>query len=115
MTPSPVIWQWQTWNDLPYLTCSLLADWSHGFFTRQFSPQTPEQLVNVLQPGAAVYRLKQIHSNQILRFNLMWMSLLLRPSTLKIPQSCHFLREMEFTATVLTNLYGLAPLTVRQY
>jgi polyphenol oxidase len=66
MTPSPVIWQWQTWNDLPYLTCSLLADWSHGFFTRQFSPQTPEQLVNVLQPGAAVYRLKQVHSNQVL-------------------------------------------------
>jgi polyphenol oxidase len=66
MPLSPVIWQWQTWNDLPYLTCSLLADWSHGFFTRQFSPQTPEQLVNVLQPGAAVYRLKQVHSNQVL-------------------------------------------------
>jgi polyphenol oxidase len=66
MTPSPVTWQWQTWNDLPYLTCSLLADWPHGFFTRQFSPQTPEQLVNVLQPGAAVYRVKQVHSNQVL-------------------------------------------------
>jgi polyphenol oxidase len=59
-------WQWQAWNDYSYLTCSLLADWPHGFFTRQFAPQTPELLVEVLQPGASVYRLKQIHSNQVL-------------------------------------------------
>ncbi|MGL4500733.1 MAG: peptidoglycan editing factor PgeF, partial [Planktothrix sp.] len=32
-------WHWQTWDGLPYLTCSLLKDWQHGFFTRSFSPR----------------------------------------------------------------------------
>lgn len=59
-------WQWQTWQDIPYLTCSLLASWQHGFFTQQFYPRLPEDLVAVLQPEADVYRLKQVHSNKVL-------------------------------------------------
>ena len=59
-------WQWQNWQGLPYLTCSLLADWQHGFFTQQFYPRTPENLVEVLQPDAAVYRVKQVHGNRVL-------------------------------------------------
>ena len=59
-------WQWQDWQGLPYLTCSLLADWQHGFLTQQFSPRTPEELVQVLKPEASVYRVKQVHGNQIL-------------------------------------------------
>lgn len=59
-------WQWQTWQGLPYLTCSLLSDWQHGFFTQNFWPSTPAELVDVLQPGAEFYRLKQVHGNQIL-------------------------------------------------
>jgi len=31
----------QEWQGLPYLTCNLLEDWSHGFFTRHYYPQTP--------------------------------------------------------------------------
>lgn len=59
-------WQWQTWQGLPYLTCSLLQDWSHGFFTQQFRLHAPEDLAQVLQPSAQVYRVKQVHGNTVL-------------------------------------------------
>jgi YfiH family protein len=59
-------WHWQTWNDLPYLTCSLLETWPHGFFTQQFSPRVPEHLVTVLAPDAQVCRVKQVHGNRVL-------------------------------------------------
>lgn len=59
-------WHWQTWNDLPYLTCSLLKPWAHGFFTQQFSPRSPAQLTDVLQPSATIYRVKQVHGNVVL-------------------------------------------------
>jgi hypothetical protein len=59
-------WQWQHWNDRPYLTCSLLASWPHGFFTQQFYPQSPHELIAALQPDAQVYRVKQVHGNDVL-------------------------------------------------
>jgi YfiH family protein len=59
-------WHWQTWEELPYLTCSLLEPWPHGFFTQQFSPRLPSELVEVLQPEAEVYRVKQVHGNTVL-------------------------------------------------
>lgn len=59
-------WHWQTWQDLPYLTCSLLAPWSHGFFTQQFWSRSPAELVEVLQPQATVHRVKQVHGNTVL-------------------------------------------------
>ena len=60
------LWQWQTWNDLPYLTCGLLEGWQHGFFTQNFYPRLPEVLVEVLQPNAIVYRVKQVHGDRVL-------------------------------------------------
>jgi hypothetical protein len=60
------MWQWQTWEGLPYLTCDLLADWQHGFFTRQFAPREPQDLTGVIAPGADTYRLKQVHGNTVL-------------------------------------------------
>lgn len=60
------VWQWQDWQGLPYLTCSLLQDWKHGFFTQQFSPRTPEVLVEVLHPEAETYRVKQVHGATVL-------------------------------------------------
>ncbi|MGK7874840.1 MAG: peptidoglycan editing factor PgeF [Xenococcaceae cyanobacterium] len=63
LTPS---WQWQSWEGLAYLTCSLLQDWQHGFFTQQFWPRSPETLVGVLQPDAQAYRVKQVHGNRVL-------------------------------------------------
>ncbi len=59
-------WQWRTWNDLPYLTCSVLDSWKHGFFTQQCHPRLPEELTPGLQPTASPYRLKQVHGNVIL-------------------------------------------------
>ncbi|MGD2181470.1 peptidoglycan editing factor PgeF [Lusitaniella coriacea] len=59
-------WQWQRWEGLPYLTCSLLRDWQHGFFTQHFWSRTPEELVDVFSPSTAVYRLKQVHGNRVL-------------------------------------------------
>ncbi len=59
-------WQWRTWQGLPYLTCSWLEPWSHGFFTQQFAPRTPDQLVEVLHSQALVYRVKQVHGNRVL-------------------------------------------------
>lgn len=59
-------WHWQTWNGLPYLTCSLLKDWQHGFFTQQFWSRSPSELVEVLVPEAEVYRVKQVHGNTVL-------------------------------------------------
>jgi polyphenol oxidase len=59
-------WHWQTWQDLPYLTCSLLEPWPHGFFSQQFWPQTPEDLVVGLAAEAAVYRVKQVHGPEVL-------------------------------------------------
>ncbi len=67
MSSKTVTWAWQYWQNSPYLTCSLLADWKHGFFTQHFSPQTPEVLVNILNPKAQAYRVRQIHSNKILK------------------------------------------------
>ncbi|MEC4986101.1 MAG: peptidoglycan editing factor PgeF [Oscillatoria sp. PMC 1068.18] len=63
LTPS---WQWQNWRGLPYLTCSLLADWQHGFFTQQFDSFSPQQLTEIFQPKATAYRLKQVHGNAVL-------------------------------------------------
>ncbi|MDJ0553488.1 MAG: peptidoglycan editing factor PgeF [Microcoleaceae cyanobacterium MO_207.B10] len=61
-----VTWYWQEWQGLPYLTCSLLETWPHGFFTHHFWPRTPAKLVDVLYPTAEVYRLKQVHGNTVL-------------------------------------------------
>ena len=65
--PDGISWEWQSSEGLPYLTCSLLSRWSHGFFTRDFSPQGPIDLTEVLEPGAKVYRLQQVHGNGVLK------------------------------------------------
>lgn len=59
-------WHWRTCEDLPYLTCSLLEPWLHGFFTQQFSPRTPAEITSMLQPQAEAYRVKQVHGNIVL-------------------------------------------------
>lgn len=59
-------WHWRTWQGLPYLTCSLLAPWEHGFFTQHFWPRSPLALTAVLHPTAQTYRVKQVHGNRVL-------------------------------------------------
>ena len=60
-------WHWRTWEELPYLTCSLLEGFPHGFFTQQFWSLSLQELTHVLQPEACnSYRLKQVHGNIVL-------------------------------------------------
>jgi hypothetical protein len=59
-------WQWHRWNNLPYLTCSLLEPWQHGFFTQQFWTHRPAELTRVLHPTAIPYQVKQVHGNTVL-------------------------------------------------
>lgn len=60
------MWQWQTRSGSPYLTCDLLTDWQHGFFTRQFAPREPHELTPILSATASTHRLKQIHGKIVL-------------------------------------------------
>lgn len=59
-------WTWQDWQGTKYLTCRLLAPWKHGFFTREFWPNLPNQLTQALEPDAQVCRVKQVHGNRVL-------------------------------------------------
>lgn len=59
-------WQWQNWEGLPYLTCSLLERWQHGFFTRQFHPRSAEESIAAWQPVEGNYTVKQVHGNRVL-------------------------------------------------
>lgn len=65
MTTSMYTWHWRTWEGLSYLTCSLLENWPHGFFTQQFWPRYPAELVTALHPDAKIYRAKQVHGNTV--------------------------------------------------
>ncbi len=55
-------WQWQD----GVLTCDLLADWKHGFFTRSHAPQLPTDLHNHLAASGKAYRAKQVHGNRLI-------------------------------------------------
>ncbi|MCS6814121.1 MAG: peptidoglycan editing factor PgeF [Cyanobacteria bacterium] len=59
-------WHWHTWHGLQYLVCDLLKPWRHGFFTRQFYPQSPAELTTILHPNARVFRVQQVHGNTVL-------------------------------------------------
>lgn len=59
------LWTWKTWEDKPFLTCALLPQ-PHGFFTRHFYPSEPSEISQALSDSAQVYRLKQVHSADVL-------------------------------------------------
>lgn len=60
------LWQWQSNQAHSYLTCSILSNWQHGFFTKQFYPSLPEELTTILQPATISFRVKQVHGNTVL-------------------------------------------------
>jgi polyphenol oxidase len=66
ITTNNSTWQWCEQKTLPYLTCELLKDWQHGFFTQQCYPRTPEELIVILNSQATVDRVKQVHGNTVL-------------------------------------------------
>jgi len=59
-------WTWQQWQGLPYLSCSLLEPFAHGFFTRQCSPRLPADLIASLDHEAQPFRVRQVHGNIVL-------------------------------------------------
>ena len=65
-TSSDSVWQWKKWNSLPYLSCELLSDWQHGFFTQQWYPRQPKELSSALSDRAKTFRVKQVHGNTVL-------------------------------------------------
>ena len=60
------IWHWHSWQELPYLSCSLLEEFPHGFFTQHFWSYSLEDMTKVLNEEASAYRLKQVHGNKVL-------------------------------------------------
>ncbi|MGK7891430.1 MAG: laccase domain-containing protein, partial [Leptolyngbyaceae cyanobacterium] len=59
-------WTWNTGGDRPYLTCSLLDQWPHGFFTKDWWPLSPADLTPILALDAITVRVKQVHGNVVL-------------------------------------------------
>ena len=59
-------WRWKTVKGNTYLTSELLSDWQHGFFTKEFYREAPENLTSVLQTETTAYRVKQVHGNVVL-------------------------------------------------
>lgn len=60
-------WQWHSWQGLPYLRCTLLQNWQHGFLTRQFFPRSPQDLTAVLASEANTHQLQQVHGNKVVK------------------------------------------------
>ena len=58
-------WYWDS-KGLPYLRCSLLDAWPHGFFTRQFAPRRPESLTPILANSVSAFWARQVHGNVVL-------------------------------------------------
>ena len=65
-------WYWQE----GILTCKLLSQWSHGFFTRSHSPQTPKDLQKYFKCAgrdadfsAKAYYAKQVHGDRIVEIS----------------------------------------------
>jgi len=59
-------WTWVGTYGGYFLQADLLADFEHGFFTRQWGGRGPEELVASLSAGVSVHRTRQIHSSTVL-------------------------------------------------
>ncbi|ERN40759.1 uncharacterized protein, YfiH family [Rubidibacter lacunae KORDI 51-2] len=59
-------WYWREVADVPYLTCSLLDGFDHGFFTHHAEGRSPASLAALLHPGVPAYHTRQVHGNSIL-------------------------------------------------
>lgn len=54
-------WTWVGTYGGYYLQADLLADFEHGFFTRQWHGRGPEELAAYLSAGVSVHRPQQVH------------------------------------------------------
>ncbi|CAN1211177.1 peptidoglycan editing factor PgeF [Tumidithrix helvetica PCC 7403] len=53
------------WRD-GILTCDLLSQWQHGFFTRSHNPQMPQDLHRSFYSEGVAYRAKQVHGDRLI-------------------------------------------------
>ena len=59
-------WTWVGSYGGYYLQSDLLAEFEHGFFTRQWQGRLPEQLAGTVSAGISVHRLTQVHGAAVL-------------------------------------------------
>ncbi len=59
-------WTWVGCYGGYYLQADLLADFEHGFFTRQWQGREPEVLAGYLSAGVSVHRPRQVHGAAVL-------------------------------------------------
>ena len=59
-------WTWVGCYGGYYLQADLLADFEHGFFTRQWQGRGPQQLAGYVSAGITVHRLTQVHGATVL-------------------------------------------------
>ncbi len=59
-------WTWVGTYGGYFLQADLLAEFEHGFFTRQWSGRGPQELAGYLSAGVSVHRTRQIHSATVL-------------------------------------------------
>jgi hypothetical protein len=59
-------WTWVGSYGGYYLQCDLLAEFEHGFFTRQWQGRGPRHLAGYVSAGISVHRLTQVHGAEVL-------------------------------------------------
>jgi YfiH family protein len=59
-------WTWVGTYGGYYLQCDLLADFEHGFFTRQWQGREPGELAGAISAGISVHRTRQVHGGTVL-------------------------------------------------
>lgn len=58
-------WSWVGTYGGYFLQADLLADFEHGFFTRQWQGREPEELAAALSGGVSVHRTQQVHGSKV--------------------------------------------------
>jgi YfiH family protein len=59
-------WTWVGSYGGYYLQSDLLAEFEHGFFTRQWQGRGPQHLAGTVSAGISVHRLTQVHGAEVL-------------------------------------------------
>ncbi len=59
------MWRWQTTEQGDFLTCDLLSEFPHGFFSRAWQGEPLERLTAALGVSALPLRTQQVHGNQV--------------------------------------------------
>ncbi|MCT0213036.1 MULTISPECIES: peptidoglycan editing factor PgeF [unclassified Synechococcus] len=63
-------WTWVGTYGGYFLQADRLADFEHGFFTRQWGGRGPEELAGAISAGVSVHRTRQVHGAKVLGADL---------------------------------------------